>query len=107
MVGNNPQIVVVGRRRGIHAGGDELFVPTQTLEFSDPRPKGSTRKAVLMEGLSRSASKFSPGRKWTVSSKWTTGNTTSSITNPETCEERDPKASYTSDRRKGVSLLYR
>ena len=41
----------------MHAGGDKLFVPTQTRDFqTQDKPKGPARKASSSEGLSRSAS---------------------------------------------------
>ena len=70
--------------RDAPTGGEELFVPTQTLDFLTlDRPKGPARKAPSREGRSRSASNDLSGQEMDgFFGVDTTGNTTTSTTNP-------------------------
>ena len=65
-------------------GDEELFVPTQTLDFLTlDRPKGPARKAPSREGRSRSASNDLSGQEMDgFFGVDTTGNTTTSTTHP-------------------------
>ena len=81
---SNYDLHSLSRSRDTHGEGDELFVPTQTLDFLTlDRPKGPARKAPSREGRSRSASNDLSGQEMdSFFGVDTTGNTTTSTTNP-------------------------